>query len=162
MDREIAKSYVVATATLTRQRDESLAELIRNDKYFLSHMGGFKLRPANYGPATMAAIDDYIEGLEGFQSNEIAELAVITKSARAKSRLLRLLEDPDQSSYQFWPVWGLITGWGMLDGTVHAALEPLTRRAPEKLQYIAYYLVDIVADRQSCREILFSVAKLPR
>jgi hypothetical protein len=108
----------------------------------------------------MAAIDDHLVCLEKFRTNDIAHLAVTTKSARAKALLLELLNDPEQSNWIFWPVWGLLTGWGMRDAEVRAALEPLAELPPDKVQFIAHHLSEIVPDRARCREILLKVARL--
>lgn len=159
-DGEIAKAYLSATWKLGPERDKDLADVIRGDKFFFVRIGGFNFPPDNYGPEVMAAVDDYLVTLEKFQSNDIANLAVTTKSARAKGRLLELLNDPEESGWIFWPVWGLLTGWGMQDAEVRAALEPLADQPPDKVQYIAHYLSAIIGDRARCREILLSVARL--
>ena len=157
---EIAKTYLLATSKMSAQRDKDLADVIRNDRFFFSHIGGSSFCLDNFGPKVMAAVDDHLVSLEKFQLNDIAHLAVTTKSARAKARLLELLYDPEQLNWIFWPVWGLLTGWGMHDAEVWAALEPLAEQPPDKVQFIAHHLNAIVPDGGRCREILLSVARL--
>ena len=137
-----------------------MAGAIRNDKFFFSHIGGSNFRPDAFGPEVITAIDDRLVSIEAFRNNEIAQLAVITKSARAKARLLALLNDPEQSTWIFWAVWGLHTGWGMQDAEVRAALEPLAQQPSDKVQFIAHHLSAILPDKARCREILLSVARL--
>jgi len=133
LDDGIARAYLLATSKLSAQRDKDLAEVIRNEKFFFWHTGDFNFSANNSGPEVMSALDDYLVGLEKFQSHYIARVAVITKSPRAKGRLLELPRDPGQSNWIFWPVWALLTGWGTQDPEVRATLEPLAQMPKDKV-----------------------------
>jgi hypothetical protein len=161
LDSEVAKAYVVATSHLSPQRDTALANVIREDRFFFSHIGGFNLGPANPGPEVLAAIDDHLARMEKFRGNDIANLAIRIKSRRAKDRLIELLDDQQQGQFIFWPVWGLLSGWGMKDPEVRAALEPLAALSPVRVQYFSHYLADILPNKAHCREILLNIARLP-
>jgi hypothetical protein len=161
LDREIAKAYVLYTSHQSAQRDEDLANVIRGDRFFFSFIGRLNYSPHHYGPEVIAAIDDHLTDIEKFRANDIAHLGIMVKSKRAKERLLELLNDREQSQFIFWPVWGLLSGWGMKDLEVRAALEPLAAQSPDRVQYIAHHLADILSDRVRCREILLNVARLP-
>jgi hypothetical protein len=159
-NREAAKSYLLAASKLSPKRDSDLADVIRNDKFFFSFLGVVNFVSDKHGPEVLSAIDDRLTTLDKFRSNDIANLALITKSRRAKGRLLELLSDPEESGFKFWPVWGLLTGWGMQDDEVREALEPLAHDPPEKVQYIAHHLTAILGDKVRSREILLTVARL--
>jgi hypothetical protein len=161
LDREIAKAYVLATSHQSTQRDTALANVIRGDRFFFARIGSVNFGAANLGPEVIAAIDDHLAGIEKFRGNDISHLAIIVKSTRAKERLLELLNDGERSQFIFWPVWGLLSGWGMQDQAVRAALEALAAQSPDRVQYFSQHLADILPSKVRCREILLNVARLP-
>jgi len=60
----------------------------------------------------------------------------------------------------FWPVYALLAGWGMDDPEVAAGLTSAAARPPERLQYIAHHLPEIIPDRDTCRTRLLEIARL--
>jgi hypothetical protein len=90
--------------------------------------------------------------------NDIAHLAVMSRSDHAKQHLITLLSADD--NWVFWPVYGLLAGWGMEDAEVARALLAAAERPPVKAQYFAHHLPQIIWDKAACRAKLLEVARL--
>jgi hypothetical protein len=62
----------------------------------------------------------------------------------------------------FWPVYGLLTGWGMADAETSGALQAIASGPPDKVQYLAHHLPEIIADKAACRAKLLEIARLDK
>jgi hypothetical protein len=159
LNREIAKHYLLYTSQTNPELDEQVAKLIRNDEYFFSMSFGGAYLPGRYGPSVTAALDHHLDQINEHFHNQIAHMAVMSESNHAKQRLLTLLVADDQ--WAFWPVYGLLAGWGMSDEGVAAALKTAAARPPERRQHIAHHLPEILPDKVACRAALLEIARLP-
>jgi hypothetical protein len=111
------------------------------------------------GPALDAWVDRQHAKYGIGVMRDAAWAATVSVSEDAKQRLLTGLASRDQ--YVFWPIWGLLEGWGMADPVVRAALLDLASRPPEFCQYFAQHLPAIIDDADVCRRRLLEIAGLP-
>jgi hypothetical protein len=88
-----------------------------------------------------------------------ARLAAFYKSDAAKSAMLALFEDK-KKRLDFWPVWSLLTGWGMQDLEVSEVLKAQLDRPLEELQHIAEYLPAIIENNDDCFRKLMDICAL--
>lgn len=159
LDREIAKRYLLHASRANRDLDEKLAKLIRKDEHFFSMFFGNAYLPGTYGPSVTAALDHHLDRINEHFQYQIAHMAAMSRSDHAKQRLITLLVADDK--WPFWPVYGLLAGWGMGDEEVAAALKTAAARPPERRQYIAHHLPEILPDKVACRAALLEIARLP-
>jgi hypothetical protein len=92
--------------------------------------------------------------------NDIAHLAVMSGSDHAKQRLIAMLASDD--NWAFWPVYGLLAGWGMKDAEASAALLLAAERPAIRVQYLAHHLPQIMLDKTACRAKLLNIAHLEK
>ncbi|MBZ9662280.1 hypothetical protein LB523_24835 [Mesorhizobium sp. ESP-6-4] len=159
LDKDIANSYALHAAQFDDIKDAEVSEAIKRDKFFLRGLGESRLRPGNYRKHVLAAIDYRIENTDVHFNNDVAHMAVIAKTPAAKARLLNDLQEKDR--WIFWPVWGLLQGWGMTDFDVAAALTSLLVKPIEEQALFAHYIPDIEFDRAKAKQRLVEIAKLP-
>ena len=159
-DRETAKSYLLHFSQTNQDLDIKVATLIRSDKYFFMHSFGFGLKPGSYGPEVRAALDIMLNDTNNHMQNDIAHLAVMSRSEHAKQHLITMLAADD--NFVFWPVYGLLAGWGMQDSAAAAALLSAADRPTSRLQYFAHHLPEIIADKAVCRAKLLEIARLEK
>ena len=113
------------------------------DEFFFMPAFGMDYPPGQYGPAVRAALDYRLDHIQSrHMHHDMAHLAVMSRSAHAKKALIELLKD-DQ--WVFWPVYGLLAGWGMADAETSAALQAIAAGPPDKVQYLAHHLPEIIA-----------------
>ena len=160
IDRGVAVDYLLHAAQIDDAVDEVVGQLIREDEHFFT-MG---LRRHNYpqgryGSAVRGALDLHLDRLSEHSPHDVAHVAVMTGSERAKQKLLKLVAAGD--GWVFWPVYGLLAGWGMDDPDVASALKSAAAWPPERLQLIAHHLPEIIADEKTCRARLLEIARLP-
>lgn len=107
------------------------------------------------------AVDEWFSGPgDRFRYNyESAQLAAHYKSDAAKAAMLSLLEDKNEQ-LDFWPVWCLLTGWGMNDSEVSEVLKKQLGRPLEELQNIAEYLPVIIENDDDCYRKLMDLCTL--
>ena len=98
--------------------------------------------------------------MESHSHPDIAHLAVMSGSDHAKQRLITLLAVDDD--WVFWPVFGLLAGWGMKDAAAAAALLSAADRPPSRVQYLAHHLPQIILDKAACRVRLLDIARLEK
>lgn len=91
--------------------------------------------------------------------HHVSQLAAIHKSDTAKDTLFQQLQD--WQSFRFWPVSGLLKGWGMDDPAVAASLAPLARMDPEKRDDIAQYIPQIIRNSEKSFDLLMEICSLP-
>ena len=159
MSRAVAKGYLLHFAQTNAGLDSKVAEMIRADEYFFSPAFGMDYPQGNYGPAVLSALDFRLDHMNVHMHNDIAHLAVMSRSAHAKRALIDLLHD-DQ--WIFWPVYGLLTGWGMADEEVATALLTAAAGPPDKVQFLAHHLPEIILDKPECRARLLEIAHLEK
>jgi hypothetical protein len=157
MNPDVAKRYLLHFAQLDGELDNRVANLIRADEYFFSHTLGTMYAKGTFGPEIRSAIDYRLDNIKEFQHNDAAHLAIMSGSEHAKQRLISMLEDNDRQ-WLFWPVYGLLTGWGMKDRAVAEALLPIADWPADTAQYVAHHLPEIVTNRNACRTKLLEIA----
>jgi hypothetical protein len=160
MNREIAKKYLLHAAQTNEEMDKFVGELIREDKHFFMHSFGMGYRPGKYGSNVVAALDYRIAQINEHFHNDTAHLAVMSGTDTAKQHLIALLNKRD--SWTFWPVYGLLQGWGMSDSEVANVLGEAGKWPANQTQYFAHHLPAIVADRTACRAKLLEIARLEK
>jgi hypothetical protein len=158
ISREIAKAYLLHFAQTNTDLDDKVAKMIRDDEHFFSPIGMSYSR-GKYGPGIQAALDFRLDRMNDHMHNDFAHLAVMSGSAHAKHALISNLKD---DSWIFWPVYGLLAGWGMADEEVAEALRGVAAGPPEKVQFLAHHLPEIILDRAECRAKLLEVARLEK
>ena len=142
----MAAAYLLHAAVTGSDIDQRLGELIEQDQYFFSSMGSHaNYIKANYGPRTRLAIDDRLAKTSKHFHNDIAHLAVMSGSETAKMRLIELLDDDAQ--WAFWPVFGLLDGWGLADASVAPALAKVAAWPPDRLQFVAHHVPQLIPTR---------------
>ena len=160
MSKDIAKAYLLHFSQTNTELDAKVAEMIRRDEYFFMPAFSMDYPRGQYGPAVRAALDYRLDQSDpGHMQRDMAHLAVMSRSAHAKKVLIELLKD-DQ--FVFWPVYGLLAGWGMADAETSAALQAIAAGAPDKVQYLAHHLPEIIADKAVCRTKLLAIARLEK
>jgi hypothetical protein len=159
MSGEIAKAYLLHFSQTNAGLDSKVGEMVRVDEFFFT--GAFRLgyTPGQYGPAVRAALDYRLDHIDRHMHYDVAHLAVMSRSARAKEALIELLKDDE---WVFWPVYGLLAGWGMSDSETSAALRAIAAGPPDKVQYLAHHLPEIIADKAVCRAKLLEIARLEK
>jgi hypothetical protein len=157
LDKDVAKSYALHAAQFDDVKDAEVAEAIRQDEFFLRSMGRNHLKVGDYRKNVLAAVDYRIEKTNEYFHNDVAEMAVVVKTPAAKARLIRDLQDKDH--WIFWPVWGLLEGWGMSDPEVSGALTPLLAKPPSEQNLFAHYIPDIEQDHAKAKQHLIEIAK---
>lgn len=161
INRDLAAAYLLRAAVTGSDIDQRLGELIEQDQYFFSSMGSHaKYIKANYGPRTHLAIDDRLAKTSKHFHNDIAHLAVMSGSETAKMRLIELLDDDAQ--WAFWPVFGLLDGWGLADASVAPALAKVAAWPPDRLQFVAHHVPQLIPDKTEARNRLLEIARLPK
>jgi hypothetical protein len=155
---EIAKRYLLHYSQTNPDLDLKVAALIRDDEYFFSM--GKAYACGSYGPEVRAALDYRLDRMDNHLHNDIAHLAVVSGSDQARQRLITLLAEDDQ--WAFWPVYGLLAGWGMEDTTAAGALLSAANWPAEKAQYFAHHLPEIILDKAACRAKLLEIARLEK
>jgi NACHT domain len=156
---EIAKPYLLHFSQTNAELDSKVGELIRKDEFFFSPAFGMSYPVGQYGAAVRAALDYRLDHINHHMHNDVAHLAIMSGSEHAKRTLIELLKD-DQ--WVFWPVYGLLTGWGMEDEETSAALHAIAAGPPDKVQYLAHHLPEIIADKNACRAKLLEIARLDK
>jgi hypothetical protein len=159
ISREIAKSYLLHFSQTNAELDSKVAEMIREDEYFFERPFSMGYPQGKYGPAVLAALDFRLDHLKSHMHNDFAHLAVMSRSAHAKQALIAMLND---DRWIFWPVYGLLAGWGMADEVAAAALLAVAAGPPEKVQFLAHHLPEIVLDKAECRARLLAIARLEK
>ena len=139
-----------------------VAENVRSERRKLDLHGeeGEFLELIRQDDRVRQAVSEYFEG-EHFAEHdqyEVAHLAPLIKTNAAKTALMKQLRG--RAEMRFWPVKGLLDGWGMQDDEVAVALENLANEDLSKSQYISEYLPEIISDRSDCRSLLLKVAGL--
>ncbi len=157
IDRDIAKSYALHAAQFDDVKDAEVAESIRRDQFFLKSFGGGYFRNGDYRKNVLAAVDYRIEKASEHSQNDVAQMAVVVKTPAAKARLIKDLQGKDR--WIFWPVWGLLEGWGMSDPEVSAVLTPLLTKPPKEQNLFAHYIPDIEPDRAKARQYLIEIGR---
>ena len=158
--REIAKPYLLHFSQTNSDLDTKVALLIRNDEFFFSPGFGPGYTRGSYGPGVRAALDYRLERMNLHRHNDIAHLAVMSGSDHAKQRLIAMLASDD--NWAFWPVYGLLAGWGMKDVDAFTALLLAADQPAGKLQYFAHHLPEIILDKRVCRTKLLDIARLEK
>jgi hypothetical protein len=156
---EIAKAYLLHFSQTNAELDSKVGEMVREDEFFFSPAFGIGYTPGQYGPAVRAALDYRLDHMDSHTPDDVAHLAVMSHSAHAKKTLIELLKD-DQ--WVFWPVYGLLAGWGMEDADTSVALQAVAAGAPDNVQYLAHHLPEIIADKAVCRAKLIEIARLEK
>jgi hypothetical protein len=159
IDQSVATGYLLHAAQTDDVVDEQVGQLIREDEHFFTVSMGHSYPSGRYGPAVRSALDLHLDRLNEHFHNDIAHVAVMSGSDHAKQKLLKMVVADDQ--WVFWPVNALLVGWGMDDPEVAATLTAAAARPPERLQYIAHHLPEIMSDKAKCRARLLEVARLP-
>jgi hypothetical protein len=159
ISREIAKSYLLHFAQANPELESKVAEMIREDEHFFSPAFGRGYIQGKYGPAILAALDFRLERMNRHMHHDIAHLAVMSRSPYAKQALIAMLKD---DRWIFWPVYGLLAGWGMTDEEVAAALLAVAAGPPDNVQFLAHHLPEIILDRTQCRAKLLEIARLEK
>ena len=149
INHEVAKRYLLHFSQTNPDLDAKVAALIRADKYFFSPSFGTVYKRGLYGPEVRAALDFRLDQISDHAQNDIAHLAVMSGSDHAKQQLFAMLATDDD--WAFWPVYGLLQGWGMQDADVAAALLLAAGRPAERAQYFAHHLPSIILDKAACR-----------
>jgi len=158
INREIAKRYLLHFSQTNSDLDTKVALLIRNDEHFFSAAFGPGYTRGSYGPGVRAALDYRLDRMNPHIHNDIAHLAVMSGSDHAKQRLIEMLASDD--NWAFWPVYGLLAGWGMRDTDASAALLSAAERPASRVQYLAHHLPQIILDKTACRAKLLDIARL--
>jgi hypothetical protein len=157
MSEDIAKAYLLHFSQTNKELDAKVAEMIRWDKYFFTAVDYPR---GQYGPAVRAALDYRLDQSDpSHMQRNMAHLAVMSRSVHAKRALLEL---PKDDPFVFWPVYGLLVGWGMADAETSAGLQAIAAGPPDKLQYLAHHLPEIIADKAVCRAKLLAIARLEK
>ncbi len=159
IDRGVAADYLLHAAQTDSAVDEQVGQLIRQDEHFFTISLRHSYPSGHYGTAVRAALDLHLDRLNEHFPNDIAHVAVMSGSDHAKQMLLKMVTADD--GWVFWPVYALLAGWGMDDPEVAAVLTSAAARPPERLQYIAHHLPEIIHDREICRARLLEIARLP-
>jgi hypothetical protein len=107
-----------------------------------------------------AALDYRLDRVNPHFHPDIAHLAVMSGSDHAKQRLIAMLASDD--NWAFWPVYGLLAGWGMKDADASAALLSAAERPASRVQYFAHHLSQIILDKTACRAKLLDIARLEK
>jgi hypothetical protein len=154
----IAKRYLLHFSQTNSDLDTKVGLLIRNDKFFFSPTFGPEYARGSYGPGVRAALDYRLDRMNPHFHNDIAHLAVMSGSVHAKQRLIAMLAADDD--WAFWPVYGLLAGWGMEDADVSAALLSAADRPASRVQFLAHHLPQIILDKTACRAKLVEIAHL--
>jgi hypothetical protein len=95
------------------------------------------------------AADDWVESRK-YSEPATSGAALLTRSARAKQKLLSLLDD----SHFFWSASALLSGWSMADPDVAGALNAIAFGDNWKASTIAVHLSKIILDRDRCQHRL--------
>lgn len=156
---DVAKQYLLRFCHSDPKLDREVAELIRQDEHFFSTLGRDLYLRGDYGPEVRSALDFRLDQMDAVLTNYYVHLALMSNSDHAKHALIRLLDD---DRWIFWPVYGLLEGWGMDDPEVSATLSSVAGRPPERLQFLAHHLPEIVSDKQSCRRKLLAIASIDK
>jgi energy-coupling factor transporter ATP-binding protein EcfA2 len=156
----VAGRYLLVFSQTTPDLDAKLAALIRDDKFFFKRSFNRGYTSGSFGPEVRAALDFRLDQVNSDFHDEIAHLAVMSGSDHAKQRLIAMLAVDDY--WAFWPVYGLLTGWGMEDADARAALLSAADRPASRLQYIAHHLPQIIVDKAACRAKLLDIARLEK
>jgi hypothetical protein len=159
ISREIAKSYLLHFSQTNSELDSKVAEMIREDEHFFSPVFGMGYPQGKYGPAVLAALDFRLDRMNRHMHNDLAHLAVMSRSTHAKRALIAMLKD---DRWIFWPVYGLLAGWGMADEEAAAALLAIALGPPEKVQFLSHHLPAIILDKVECRAKLLEIARLEK
>lgn len=160
INREIAKSYLLHFSQTSSDLDTKVAALIRGDEFFFSPSFDMGYPPGSYGPEVRAALDYQLDHMNSHIYNGIAHLAVMSRSDHAKQRLITMLASDDD--FTFWPVYGLLAGWGMDDADAAAALLTAADRPASRVQFLAHHLPQIILDKTVCRAKLLDIAHLEK
>jgi hypothetical protein len=161
IDRDVAKRYLLHFARSNLELDVKVGTLIREDEYFFMFHVGRGYEAGSFGPEVRAALDFRIAHSNQHMHDDIAHLAVMSGSEVAKRRLIQMLAG-DDDTWMFWPVYGLLNGWGLKDPDVSEALALLVQRSPSRLQSLAHHLPEIIRDKAICRQMLLAIARLDR
>jgi energy-coupling factor transporter ATP-binding protein EcfA2 len=160
IEHDVAKRYLLRFSQTDPDLDSKVAALIRDDEFFFTPSFEMGYMPGSYGPEVRAALDFQLDRMNVHFHNDIAHLAVMSGSDHAKQRLIAMLAVDDD--WAFWPVYGLLAGWGMKDGEAAAALLSAADRPAAGAQYFAHHLPEIILDKARCREKLLDIARLEK
>ena len=155
---DIGKRYLLHFCQTNLDLDAKVAALIREDEHFF--LLGSEYSPGAYGPEVRAALDYRLDHMNNHLQNDFARLAVMSRSDHAKQRLIALLGADDY--WVFWPIYGLLAGWGMDDLDAAAALRAAAGRPAGKVQYFAHHLPQIMRDKAGCRAKLLEISNLEK
>jgi hypothetical protein len=153
----VAKSYALHAAQFDDAKDADVGEAIKRDQFFLRSLGGNHLIAGNYRKNVLAGVDFRIAQTDEHFHNDVAQMAVVVKTPAAKARLIKDLQDKDR--WIFWPVWGLLEGWGMSDPEASTVLTALLAKPPKDQNLFAHYIPDIEPDRAKAKQYLMAIAK---
>ena len=159
MNAGIARAYLLHFSQTSADLDRKVAEMIRGSEFFFARSLDMDYPPGQYGAAVRAALDYRLDRANPHMHYDVAHLAVMSRSAHSKKVLIALLKD-DQ--WVFWPVYGLLEGWGMGDPETADALQAIAAGPPEQVQYLAHHLPEIIADKAVCRAKLLAIARLKK
>ncbi len=157
---DLARHYLLVSALTGADIDQRLSELIETHEHFFSlgFSGGYV--GSGFGPRTRSAIDTRLGNMNEHLHNDIAHLAVMSRSDAARQRLIDLLDS--DTRWAFWPVYGLLEGWGMSDAAAAQALAKVAAWPPSQLQNVAHHLPQLISDKVECRRRLLEIAALPQ
>ncbi|MGO9444625.1 MAG: NACHT domain-containing protein [Thiobacillaceae bacterium] len=162
IDRDVAREYLLHFSSASGELDARVADLIRSDKYFLSDFGfRFGLKTRTYGPSVSAALDYRLDQTDKVMVHEFTKLAVASRSEHAKHMLIDAV-NKEETLGIFWPIYGLLEGWGMDDPEVAIVLNAAIEWPIGRLQYIAHQLPAIIHDKTKCRAKLLEIARLEK
>ncbi|MFG1384684.1 NACHT domain-containing protein [Xanthobacter versatilis] len=158
ISRHLARAYLLTSSVTGSDIDEPLGKLIEREEHFFSMSFHREYAKVDYGPCVRKAIDFRLEKTNESFHNDIAHLALMSRSDFAKSKLISLLNRDFR--WSFWPVYGLLEGWGMSDSAVADALAKVTAWPPDQLQYVAHHLPRLIPDKSECRRRLLEITAL--
>ena len=87
-----------------------------------------------------------------------ARVAAMLRTDTAKRVMLDKLDHSGR--FQFWPVWSLLSGWGIDDPEVASALKSLPHLPPEDRQHIAHYIPEIVGSVDDSYRLLTEICNV--
>lgn len=105
-----------------------------------------------------AAVENWFEENRASPEPIIARLAILLKSESAKHEMLRL--SSKSSRLRFWPIWSLLTGWGMDDPEVANTLRSLINLQPEVRQNFAHHIPSIARSTEESNQMLLEICDL--
>src|SRR5262249_14150959 len=85
---EIAKAYLLHFSQTNAELDSKVGKMIREDEFFFSRTFGMGYTLGQYGPAVRAAVDFRLDHTNHHRQNDVAHLAVMSRSTHAKEVLI--------------------------------------------------------------------------